>query len=301
MTTATTNTVIDQSTDAAFRTWVAEIITAIFTTIGLTQTADTGQINTSTVTRQATINTAAGFVIGRFNDTAQSTSPIFFKLEFGTAGTSLVSPCMWITVGTGSNGSGTITGTTSTRFAITAIPAAPSSTTTAYPSYFCYSAAQGVFCFGWKTTGVSATNCIGALVIARTTNSSGAPTTNGYMVLTTGVTTAATSGGSVQVYNYAAAAFISTITGVNWCAAPFVASASLVAGAGSLGPCWQADPALGINASYGIAVQTELPAGVTITAALVGSTTHTFISISDPYANAAAGNQTNWCLVILFE
>lgn len=299
MTTATTTTVLDQSTDAAFRTWVAEVITALFTTIGLTQTSDTGQINTSTVTRQATINTAAGYVIGRFNDSLQSTSPIFFKLEFGTATTTLTSPSMWITVGTGSNGSGTLTGTTSVRQAIAT--GNITSTTTPYPSYWCYKTGQGYFGMAYKTTSASSVNCFATTIITRTTDSSGAPTANGYLVLTVNSATPSTGVGQVQVYNYTSGTILSTLTGIVWCASPFIASASLVSGNASLFPCWQADPVLGINANFGLCVQAELPVGTTTVAALVSTTTHTFVSIAAPYGNIAPGGQTNTSLIMLYE
>lgn len=95
MTTASINTAVAHSSDATFRTWVAEVIAQLLA-VGLTQTADTGQIDTATATRPGT-NTSGGYAIFRFNDTAHSTTPIFFKLEFGTASSAAV-PQMWITV-----------------------------------------------------------------------------------------------------------------------------------------------------------------------------------------------------------
>jgi len=102
-----------QTTDTEFRTWVAAII-AQLTAIGLTQTADTGQINTATVTTPAVINTAQGYAIFRYNDTLHATSPIFFKLEFGSGG-AITTPSMWLTVGKGTNGAGTIITTVRAR------------------------------------------------------------------------------------------------------------------------------------------------------------------------------------------
>jgi len=105
--------VFSQTTDAEFRTWVAAII-AQLAAIGLTQTADTGQINTGTVTAPVAANTAQGYTVWRFNDSLQSTTPIYFKLEFGSAAAT-TTPSMWITIGSGSNGSGTITGLIKSR------------------------------------------------------------------------------------------------------------------------------------------------------------------------------------------
>ena len=132
MTTASTNTAIDHTSDAGFRTWVAEIITQLLA-VGLTQTADTGQINTASVTRPA-INTMAGYAIFRFNDTLHATNPIFLKLQFGTGG-STTTPAMQLQVGRGSNGSGTLTGLTTANVACL-MNTAPTSTIRLTPRVF---------------------------------------------------------------------------------------------------------------------------------------------------------------------
>ena len=63
---------------------------------GLTQTSDSGQTNA---------DSSLGYQIWRFNDTLQSTAPIYFKLWYQTA-----SNVMQVIVGTGSDGAGNITG-----------------------------------------------------------------------------------------------------------------------------------------------------------------------------------------------
>jgi hypothetical protein len=107
MTTAVTSGVIGNDTLAHFQAWVGEVITALFTTLGVTQTSDTGQTTAGTIALPVSANQSMGYVIGRFNDTLQATKPIFFKLEFGSGG-SAAQPCMWITLGTGSNGTGSL-------------------------------------------------------------------------------------------------------------------------------------------------------------------------------------------------
>jgi len=82
-------------------------------TIGLVQTSDTGQVNWTTATKPGS-NTTTDYEIWRFNDSLQGTAPIFIKLFYGT-GVSTSYPAMKIQVGTGSNGSGTLTGLTSTE------------------------------------------------------------------------------------------------------------------------------------------------------------------------------------------
>lgn len=111
------------STDAEFRNMVAGSRAAL-TAAGLVRTSDTGQIDPVTVLRPAA-STAAGYEIWRFNDAAQATAPIFFKLEYGS-GSPQARVQLWLTVGTGSNGAGTITDIRGTRQGIT--PTANSAT-----------------------------------------------------------------------------------------------------------------------------------------------------------------------------
>lgn len=82
----------------------------------LTKTADTGQINWPTVTWVGhNDNTVVGYEIYRFNDSLQSSAPLFIKIEYGTGNAldnsnagRLIS--LWITIGKGSDGTGNLTG-----------------------------------------------------------------------------------------------------------------------------------------------------------------------------------------------
>lgn len=89
------------------RVWVQAIHDAL-TALGFVQTTDTGQIDLATVITPETSHTKAGYEIWRFTDVLQSTAPIFFRIDYGTAG--VTTPQMWVTVGTGSNGAGAISG-----------------------------------------------------------------------------------------------------------------------------------------------------------------------------------------------
>lgn len=100
------------ASEAEFRAW-GQSMSDAFDAIGLIQTADTGQIDWTTV-GIPTISTVSGYEIRRFDDPAQTNAPIFIKIEWG-AGSTLARPVIWITVGTGSNGSGTITTIYGTR------------------------------------------------------------------------------------------------------------------------------------------------------------------------------------------
>lgn len=90
--------------DANFREWGKKLSDAIVA-CGLVLVADTGSINWTTVTTGAS---KRGFEIFRFNDTLQSTAPIFIRIDYGQG--SYADAAVWWTVGTGTDGSGTVTG-----------------------------------------------------------------------------------------------------------------------------------------------------------------------------------------------
>lgn len=101
-----TTTPHNAETDEKFRTWIKAIHKAL-EEVGLVQTADTGQINTATVTSPA-INTFAGYSIWRFNDAEHEARPVYIKFEFGKGAVAARTALSWC-VGRGSNGSGTLT------------------------------------------------------------------------------------------------------------------------------------------------------------------------------------------------
>jgi hypothetical protein len=181
VTTFNYSSVLSHTDDASFRAWGSEL-SAAFTSVGLTKTADTGQIDWLTVARPGT-STDAGYEIWRFNDAAQATHPIFFKLYYGT-GTTATYPRMWAQVGQGSDGAGNLTGSTfgSTPSAffgtnVTA-PSAPASGSR--PSYLCYNTTYGCFTLFWKLTSPTASACHGFFSIARTSNVDGTPNDEGW-------------------------------------------------------------------------------------------------------------------------
>lgn len=94
------------NTDADFQAY-CQGIAAQLVVAGMVKTTDTGQINNATVTKPTVANTAQGYEIYKFSDGLQATVPIFFKIEYGCA-TAADQPSCWITVGTSTNGAGTI-------------------------------------------------------------------------------------------------------------------------------------------------------------------------------------------------
>lgn len=171
------NVAPDNTSDATFRAW-GSVVDGFFATAGWVQTADTGQINWTTVTKATTINTSQGYSIWRMNDTLQGTYPIYLKIEYGTGPAAGPIPGIWITIGSGSDGSGTITGILRTR-----LQSAPylGYTSTAYTSYA--SGDVDRVCMLLWTQSTSAQAWMG-FSIERTKNSSGITTGDGILVLT---------------------------------------------------------------------------------------------------------------------
>src|SRR6186997_665737 len=99
------------SSDANFRVWGAYISSKLLAG-GMVQTADTGQINWTTVLTPTGINTYAGYEIWRFADALQASAPVYFKIEYGE-GSNVDGPAVRVKFGTGSDGAGNLTGNVS--------------------------------------------------------------------------------------------------------------------------------------------------------------------------------------------
>lgn len=93
----------------AIRDWAAFVEDTLVTTGGWVVTSDTGQTAPASLATPGGANTKAGYRIYRMADTLQSTNPVFLRIDYGSSA-SANTPAMWLTIGTGSNGSGTITG-----------------------------------------------------------------------------------------------------------------------------------------------------------------------------------------------
>ena len=175
MTTASWSAVFAQTTAAQFRA-IGGRSQAHLAAIGLVQTTDTGQIDWTTVAAPTTSAQSMGYEIWRFNDALQATAPIFFKIEFGSAGPA-DHPSIWLTVGTGSNGAGTITNIGAARRHLKHDgPAGP--TGTAYPNYLCH--VEG-FLGVVLRVGYANVNTECSFIICRYSNDDGTPNGDGYV------------------------------------------------------------------------------------------------------------------------
>ena len=299
MTTASTNTVIAHTSDATFQAWVQEVYTNLVTNCGLTQTTDTGQMAVPCASSRPGTNTAAGYYVFKFNDTLQSTSPIFIKLEFGT-GTSASNPQMWITIGSGSNGSGTINGTAGTRVAC-GPGAALLSTVTNYVSRYCYNTTQGFLGMVFKIGGISTSNdTVFGFFVFRSVNSAGNATADSVMLLTNSSSaTGTSSSGNMQVisYNLSAAYLNSNPIAVStgWGYVPFGSTGTLEGTAGQIFPVFQwagssSVPGYGVTNALALCLQSEINIGSTVTVTVLGSVSLTYVNVASGVAVTALTN-----------
>ncbi len=289
MTTAAWSTVLDQSSDAGFRAWGSELNTK-FGSVGMVQTADTGQINWSTATRTASTNTAVGYEIWKL-----SSGNLYFKIEYGTGQTASTSPSMWLTVGTGSNGSGTLTGQLSTRTQV-GTGTNPTSTVTNYQSYLC--ATANYFALSWKIASSGTANRARTFYgVCQTVDATGAATTVGYLVALT------TTNSSIAVQAVATTAAVTgTQIGTSG-ASPNVMFIPLVQAtpANSLDGAGNNQAFLWWHSIFGTCpmtpllhmasvLATDLAVGATASMTLVGSTPHTYLDCGVGQLTDATGN-----------
>lgn len=288
MTTLTYTSVVEHSSDATFRAWGSEFDTNL-ASLGLVQTSDTGQINWVTVTRPGT-STAGGYTIWRFAD-----SSLYLKLEYGT-GTATGIPQMWITVGTGSNGSGTITGQTNTR-AIWTAQTVIASTVTTYTTYLCLTADAFSVC--WKSNASASAYPLGLLVIGKTVDGTGAATTTGF-----GVIRNSTNGGVPSFQSVRTASTAATYTdGVNFALIVGNPSTSLVGSDLQAYHVWNNVPNIQPWPWCVVYIDSEITKLNTFSVAMVGSTSHTYLAISKMGASPNINGQGAgaYALAMLYE
>lgn len=222
--------------DADFQAWVAGIHAQLLA-VGLVNTADTGQINPATVTKPSAGGAAQGYEIWRFNDTLQATVPVFVKFEYGS-GATLDRPGLWFTVGSGSNGAGTLIGQVGARRS--GGSGISKSAGVTLPSYFCGDGSGLVYVTNYDSTNAS---CGYFGIIDRLRDGAGAPVADGISTwlsqsqqsssgiqiipalspVPAGYTTSGTGGFALSPAYFSATNAAPAIVGVNVPVVPFMA------------------------------------------------------------------------------
>jgi hypothetical protein len=288
MTTQSWSTRIRHDSDATFREWGLELNTKL-ALAGLVQTADTGQIDWSTVTLQAS-NTDAGYEIWTLSDALAGSAPVYFRIVYGTGGGTNV-PVMRIKVGTATDGAGTLSGDTLTLERII-MSQANQTSDTARQSYLCVT--EGFFGLSWKTN--SGGSC-GGFLFCRTVDSSGAPTSLGAMVIWGGGSPNQITATQALRYAATAAAYTArTSPDKHMIGFSPQAPASTQVGAdiqAMLG--WTITPQIQPLVGICGVLEEEVSDGTTFITTLIGSTSRTYIGLhteSGPFGPGATGAGT---------
>jgi len=282
------NFAFNHSSDANFRLWGLEV-NARLAAVGLVQTADTGQINWASVARPGT-NTQAGYEIWRFNDSLQGSSPIFLRIGYGT-GNNAGRMGMWLSVGTGTNGAGTLTGLFTSAFVCHA--GTGTQTGTSVLSAYCHAEGFAGAVIGWGAAAAS----YAALgwAVARTVNSDGTPNGNGCLIIRHSNATGNTSAlVQTQTLRFeATSAFYLNSTGNAGCGFLPGAEGTAVVGGDtevmvSFGVFPDTRPVPGIAHAF----LADVPENTTVSVALIGSTSRTYLSVGRQMGRGASSNAT---------
>jgi len=281
--------------DALFRLR-ASSLHAAFTGAGLTQTADTGQINFTTVTCPGTTNTDAGYAIYAFADAAQGTDPIYLKIVYGTGASG--GSCQYkVQLGQGTNGAGTLTGTLSTQL-VCANGSASNAETVQH--YACHTAGYFVM-FGGLGNSSQGGRPMSFFMVARTRDDTGALDGLGGLICYESAPTALPSFQFVRWLNNA---FVGAVT-AHFCIVPGIpASTSLISGDKQLYPHFYADPSVRPSWSSSTVRGSEFGTSPTTFActpiAALGSRTFIFIGSGlAPYGES--GSNTAFQMAFLWE
>ncbi|RYG14072.1 MAG: hypothetical protein EON92_03485 [Burkholderiales bacterium] len=288
MTTQTYASVFEHTSDATFRAWGSELGTNL-AAAGLVKTADTGQINWLTATRPASAGTAGGYEIWRFAD-----SSLYLKIEYGTGGSALF-PQMWLTVGTGSNGAGTLTGPQSTRGTVLN-GTQPTSYAIAYSTYICRTADALAVCF--KMGSQSAVYPAGAFIVGKSVDAAGASDGAGYAVWRYGASTVHT----LQSVRISGAAFVGNAADL-FTSIPGAPTNSLNGGNIQVYPMWMNLPEMRVFA-FGVAYLVSEIAKLNTApgVAMIGSVNHTYLALGQIASSSFGGyTPSTYSLAMIWE
>jgi hypothetical protein len=239
-----------------------------------------------------------------------SGNPVIFRLDFG-AGAATTDPQMWITVGAGTNGAGTISGTAGTsKMTQVAVGAgsAPTSTTTPYSSYFCVNMTYGVAWAAFKFSGSgTAYTAFMGFCLFRTSGSTGAANGNAIGLITNSSTTTGnlttppvvqymtwSSGAGSTVYPtlqannstaYSSGAAQYTSGATNTI---FGLTSSLENSTAFVFPIYTISPAIAFSNVVGQVLVGDVSLGTSFSATLIGATALTYLQVGAPCGVAYA-------------
>lgn len=270
MATQVYSSVLRHATDADFRAWGKEVSDAL-QACGLAKVADAGQINWATAVRPAAGNGVAGYEIYYLDDSLHATFPIYIKIEYGS-NAAATSPGIWVTLGSGRDGSGSITGAYFPRVQ-TVTNSGIASTTAVFASYVCVTAGFAGLCF--KAGSITGSNSRKGFMICRSVDSSGEINGDG-LTLYYG----ANQNAALAVTSYGAATNeVFTGTEGSYCLVPFGQASGLFAGNTQVLKHYTVTPRVRPN-PYALTVFTnEVSVNSTFKAKVVGGKERNYICV----------------------
>lgn len=276
---------IAHANDANFRAWGLDL-SAAFAEVGLVQTADTGQIDWATVTRPA-VNTSAGYEIWRYTD-----SSIFIKIFYGT-GNGAATPRLQISVGTGSDGAGTLTGVVYPANTVSNTSGALSGSNPRQ-SFLVYK--DGFLGFWWlRLSGFNGSSPWGFFSICKTTNSAGAPDNRGFTVYRMNGTSLTPA---VTAVNIQTSIVSSENTTGAFVLVPLSITSSIIGVDTQCFVHWTALPLVLPNPYMTTVIGAEVPPFSTFSTTIVGTTARTYLALEAPYLDP---NTPTYRLAMLWE
>jgi hypothetical protein len=262
-------------------------------TVGLIQTADTGQIDWTTVTMGG--SGVDGYEIWRFNDALQASAPVFMKIGYGNANLTTV-PGVYLQVGTGSDGSGNLTGLTTTGFNKTGYTNSGGDTV---PRVCSMAYNGGSFSF------IGFANTVGSnpqmfMAVSRPYTSAGVYSASGlqtyrfgdgsYAVLTT------------QALNFVTSTALTADVYGNYSFVPGVLASTLVGVDPQIYAHWASLPDTVIIPGMATVVSSDVGVNTTFSLAVAGSTARTYLRIPSTWYGQFGPNAfTVTALAMIFE
>lgn len=166
-------------------------VRAAFVAVGWQRTADTGQVDPATLTYAAAGSAvlSVGFEVWEPTDDLQATHPIRVKIEYGVGYSSYGwrPLALWITVGKGSDGAGTITDILIPRTFVGSGSGNIGSDTGGTPSSFVSSGDGSMLALVFCPTPLAANVGRGpSFILDRSRDSTNAPTGDGVVLVTSG-------------------------------------------------------------------------------------------------------------------